>query len=78
MLIEGGAIHRGAGDVVLLAKHVHPTVLIAPGEAGVEPPLGQVVEHGQFLGGPDGIPGRENQPQRRKLDALGSRREVGV
>src|SRR5690242_1440963 len=49
VVVDRGAVHRRAGDVVLLAQHVDPAVLVAAGESGVDAPLGQMVEDGQLL-----------------------------
>jgi hypothetical protein len=56
VVVDRRAVHRGAGDVVLLTKHVDPAVLVTAGEAGIKTSLGQVIEHGELLGGPDRIP----------------------
>jgi len=56
MIVDRGAIHRRAGDVVLLAEHIDPAVLIAAGETGIDPPPGQMVEDRELLGCSDRIP----------------------
>src|SRR5262249_58795402 len=56
VLIDRGAIHRRAGDVVLLPEHIHPAVLIAPREAGIEPPFRQLVEDGKHFSGSEWMP----------------------
>src|SRR5207302_9920202 len=68
VLINRGAIHWRTGDVVLLPEYVHPAVLVSPREAGVEPPLRQLVEDGKLFRSPDRIPSGKNQAQRGKLD----------
>ena len=55
-----------------------PALLVAAGEAGVDPALRQVVEVGDLLGGAQRVAGREHQRQRRELDLLGAGRQVGV
>src|SRR5262249_57476985 len=45
VLIDRGAIHRRAGDVVLLPEHIHPAVLIPPREAGIDPPFPHLAQH---------------------------------
>ncbi len=78
VVIDRRAVHRRAGDVVLLAQHVDPAILVAAGEAGIDAALGQMVEHRQLLGGAHRIPRRQHEPERRELDALGARGEVGI
>ena len=78
VVIDGRAVHRRAGDVVLLAQHVDPAILVAAREPGVDAALGQMVEDRQLLGGADRIPRRQHQPERRELDPLGARGQVGV
>ena len=78
VVIDRGAVHRRACHVVLLAQHVDPAILIAAGEAGIDAALGQMVEHRQLLGGAHRIPRGQHQPERRELDALGARGEVGI
>src|SRR5438309_11956433 len=56
VVVDSRAVHWGAGDVVLLAEHVDPAVLVTAGEAGINTPLGQVIEHGELLGNPDRVP----------------------
>src|SRR4029077_2642921 len=56
VVVDRRAVHRRAGRVVLLAEHIHPAILIAAGKAGIDPPLGQVIEDGELLGGADRIP----------------------
>src|SRR5262249_31446202 len=56
VVVDGRAVHRRAGRVVLLAEHIDPTVLVTARKAGIDPPPGQVVEHRQLLRGPDRIP----------------------
>jgi hypothetical protein len=46
----------GARDVVLLAEHIDPAVLVAAGKAGIDTPFGQVIEHGELLRDPDRVP----------------------
>src|SRR5439155_26466868 len=56
VVVDRRAVHRRAGRVVLLAEHIDPAILIAAGKAGIDPSLGQVIEDGELLGGPDRIP----------------------
>src|SRR4029077_19103898 len=56
MVIDRRAVHRRAGRMVLLAEHIDPAVLVAAGKAGIDPPLGQVIEDGELFGGADRIP----------------------
>jgi hypothetical protein len=56
VVVDRRAVHRRAGDVVLLAEHVDPAVLITAGKAGIDAPLGQVIEDGELLGDTDWIP----------------------
>jgi hypothetical protein len=56
VIVDRRAVHWRTGDMVLLAEHVHPAVLITPSKPGVDPPLGQVIEHGELLRDPDRIP----------------------
>ena len=44
------AIHRRAGDVIMLAENIRPAVLITACKPGDEATLGEVVENGDFLG----------------------------
>src|SRR6516162_7870049 len=52
MVVVCRAVHRGAGNVVLLTEYIYPPVLVATGEPGVDTALGQVVQYGEFLCGP--------------------------
>src|SRR5215831_851730 len=58
VVVDRRAVHRCAGRMVLLAEHVYPTILVAAGEAGIDPPPGQMIEDGELFGSPDRIPGR--------------------
>src|SRR5215831_6774212 len=58
VVVDRRAVHRCAGRMVLLAEHVYPTILVAAGEAGIDSPLGQMIEDGELFGSPDRIPGR--------------------
>ena len=62
----------GAVDAVHLLGHgVDPPALVAPGEAGVGPAAGHVVEHGDVLGHPDGVLGRQHDAELPHSDPLG-------
>ena len=78
VLVDVAAVHRRRLDRHLLAEHVDPALLVAAGEPGVDPALGQVVEHGQLLGHPQRVVSREDQRQRGELDVLRPGRQVGV
>src|SRR4029077_19033455 len=56
MIVDRRAVHWRAGDMVLLAEHIHPAVLVTPSKPGVDPPPGQVIEHRELLRDPDRIP----------------------
>src|SRR6516165_8207198 len=47
MVVDRRPIHRRAGDVVLLAEDIDPTVLVAARETGIDAPLGQVIEYSE-------------------------------
>ena len=78
VLVGGAAVHRCGLDRHPLSEHVDPALLVAAGEAGVDPALGQVVEHGDLLGHPQRVVGREDERQRGELDLLRPGRQVGV
>ena len=78
VVVDGGPVHGRPRHVILLAQDIDPAVLVAAGEARVDSPPGQVVEDGQLLGGPDGIPRGQDQAQRGELDALGPGGQVRV
>src|SRR5438128_1251313 len=56
VVVDRRAVHRRAGRVVLLAEHIDPAILITAGKAGIDAPLGQVIEDSELLRGPDRIP----------------------
>src|SRR5262249_53486162 len=56
MVIACRAIPRGHRRMVLLAEHIDPAILVAPGKAGIDPPLGQMIEDGELFGGADRVP----------------------
>src|SRR6266478_7917618 len=78
VVVDGGAVHGRARDVILLAQDVDPPVLVPAGEPGIDAPLRQVVEDRQLLGGPDGIPRRQHQPERGELDPPGAGGQVEI
>ena len=65
MIVDRGAIHRRAGDVVLLAEHIDPSVLVAAAETGIDPAPGQMVEDRELLGCSDRIPAGQHESQWR-------------
>ena len=71
--VHGRRLHRH-----VLPEDVDPPLLVAAGEPGVDPALRQVVEVGDLLGGTQRVTRREHQRQRRELDLLRARREIGV
>src|SRR5215472_5525941 len=58
VVVDRGAIHRRSGDVVLLAQHIDPAILISPREPRADAALGEVIEHRQLFGGADRVPRR--------------------
>jgi hypothetical protein len=78
VIVDRGTVHWRAGDMVLLTQHIDPAVLVAAGEAGIDPPLGQLIEDGDLFGRADRVPGWQDQPERREFDPLGARREIGI
>src|SRR5262249_23730832 len=78
LVVDAGAFHRRPGHVVLLPQDVDPPVLVAAGEPGVDPPLRQMVQYGQLLGGANGIPRGQHEPERGELDALGAGGQVRI
>src|SRR4029077_1677530 len=45
VIVDRRAVHWRTGDMVLLAEHVHPAVLVAPSKAGIDPPLRPATGH---------------------------------
>jgi hypothetical protein len=77
-LVDLTAVHRRRFDGVALPQDVHPALLVAPGEAGVHPSLGEVVEDGELLRHPQRITRRQHQRQGGELDPLRPCGQVGV
>ena len=72
------AIHRCRRHPVLLSEDVGPAVLVAAGEPGDDAALAEMVEDRELLGAADRVPSRDHEPERRELDPLGPRRQIGV
>jgi len=64
--------------MVLLSQHIDPAVLVAAGEAGIDPSLGQLIEDCELFGRSDRVPGWQDQPEWREFDPLGAGREIGI
>ena len=64
--------------MILLTENIDPSVLIASGKAGIDPALGQMIEHRDFFGAADGVPGRQDEAEWGEPNTLRACREIRV